>query len=234
LRGRVEPRQHLLQHVAMEGRVLRQLSAEVFQFRVLLRAMDRDSARSPPGNALFQRRVVERATAPQDKLQRPLLLGRRPQPVRVARAQALGHDYRPSRSVCCSRDTYSCSAQTSSPVNERRCAAACAFIASMRACGSWMVTLRCWCLDVSIPVLCRSSGHEARGLGLSAQAPDASPLGWKPCGWRRAQALFRVRKQRLVERGVALHEVRDAVEVCAFQARLAHSSPRDSWQPTNS
>src|SRR5258707_6120000 len=124
--------------------------------------MNRDSALSPQGNALFQRRVVERATAPQDTLQRPLLLGRRPQLVFVALAQALGHDYRPSRSVCGSRDTYSCNAQTISPVNERRCAAARAFIASMRACGSWMVTLRCWCLDVSMPALCHTSGHEAR------------------------------------------------------------------------
>src|SRR5690348_3950452 len=125
--------------------------------------MDRDSALSPQGNALFQRRVVARATAPQDQLQRPLLLGCGLQLVLVALAQALGHDYRPLRSVCCSRDTYSCNAQTISPVNERRCAAARAFIASMRTCGSWMVTLRCWCLDVSMPALFHTRGRQTRG-----------------------------------------------------------------------
>src|SRR5258706_14645876 len=181
----VQPREHILQDVCVDRSVLREIRPQVLQLCFLLVARDRDAAPLPSGDALLQRRIVERAAAPQVKLQRPLLLGRRLQPVLVALAHALGHDYRPLRSVCCSRDTYSCNAQTISPVNERRCAAARAFIASMRVCGSWMVTLRCWCLDVSMPALCHTCDREAKGPGLSAQATNASPLGLKPSGLRR-------------------------------------------------
>jgi hypothetical protein len=74
--GPVQPRQHVLQHVAVDGGVLREFRPNGLQLGFLLVAGDGDAAALPGGDALLQGRVVERAAAPEHVLQRPLL-GRR-------------------------------------------------------------------------------------------------------------------------------------------------------------
>jgi hypothetical protein len=75
----VQPGQVILQHVAVDGCVFRERLADVLQLRFLLVAREADVAALPGGDALLKRRVVERATAPQDALKLALLLGRRPE-----------------------------------------------------------------------------------------------------------------------------------------------------------
>ena len=53
--------------------------ADVLQLRFLRVALHRDVAAFPGGPALLQGDVIEGAAAPQDHVQRPLLLRRRPQ-----------------------------------------------------------------------------------------------------------------------------------------------------------
>src|SRR5262249_26879828 len=77
VRRRVQPRQHIVPHLAVAGRVLREGGAHPLQFALLLEAGGGAPLPAPPpGDALFEGDVVARATAPQDTLQRTLL-GRR-------------------------------------------------------------------------------------------------------------------------------------------------------------
>src|SRR5258708_1799455 len=72
LRGRVQPRQHVVQDLTVEGGVLRQVRAQGFACRFLLRAREGHAALLPQGAALLQGGVVARAaraTAPQDARQ---------------------------------------------------------------------------------------------------------------------------------------------------------------------
>ena len=68
-----------MQHVRVVGSVLRQLGTDRLQLGFLLIAGEGDVAALPRRDALFKRRVVELATAPQDTLQLPLLRGSWPQ-----------------------------------------------------------------------------------------------------------------------------------------------------------
>ena len=63
--GPVEPGQHVLQDVAVEGGVLRHVRTDILQLGFLLVARDRDVAALPGGDALLQGGVGERATAPE-------------------------------------------------------------------------------------------------------------------------------------------------------------------------
>src|SRR5262249_36561909 len=73
----VQAGQHSLQHVAMKGGVFGERGADVLQLCFLLEARGALAlAASPPGDALFQRAVVECAAAPEHLVQRPLLGGR--------------------------------------------------------------------------------------------------------------------------------------------------------------
>src|SRR5262245_47075531 len=71
----VQAGQHVLQDVAVNRRVCRHLGAEVFQFGFLSVAQEGDATLPIHGAALLQGGVVERATAPQNRSQRPLLFG---------------------------------------------------------------------------------------------------------------------------------------------------------------
>ena len=84
----VEPGQHVLQHVAVDGGVFWHLGPDGFQLGFLGQARDGDVAALPGGEALLKRRVVERATAPEHGLQRPFLGGRRAQFLLVGLAHA--------------------------------------------------------------------------------------------------------------------------------------------------
>jgi hypothetical protein len=99
---RVQPRQHILQHVAMESGVLGELGTNVLEIGVLLLPRDADVAPLPGGDALVEGDVVERATAPQHPLQRTLLSGRGPQLLLVGRAHAL----LVHRALCCLTAVY--------------------------------------------------------------------------------------------------------------------------------
>src|SRR5262249_49140252 len=83
-------------------------------------------AAPPPGEALLQGGVVERAAAPQDRLKLTLLSGREPQLLLIGLAHSharLTHAYflpvSPVSPVWCS--AYSRSAQTTSPLKDRSC-----------------------------------------------------------------------------------------------------------------
>jgi hypothetical protein len=67
--GLVEPRQHVLQHVGMDGGVVWKRGADVLQFGFLLVARDRDVAALPGGDALLQGGIVEAAAAPEHLIQ---------------------------------------------------------------------------------------------------------------------------------------------------------------------
>ncbi len=73
LLGLVQPRQHVLQHMAVDRGVLRILRPDGLQLGFLLVAREGDTASLPGGDALLQGRGVEGAAAPQDNLQCPLL-----------------------------------------------------------------------------------------------------------------------------------------------------------------
>ena len=72
----VEPRQHVLQDVAVDGRVFGHRRAQVLQLGFLLVARDGDAPLFPEKDALLQRGIVERAAAPQDRFKLALLVGR--------------------------------------------------------------------------------------------------------------------------------------------------------------
>ena len=100
--GRIQARQDILQHVAVEGGILRQLRPDGRELGFLLKACHRDVAPLPGGDALLQGGVVEGATAPQNGFKRTLLSGRGPQLLLVGRAARclLGHaGVFPSRST---------------------------------------------------------------------------------------------------------------------------------------
>ena len=84
--GRIQARQDILQHVAVEGDILWERLTDGRELGFLLRAGEADVAALPGGDALLQGRVVEGATAPQDLLKRTLLGGRGPQLFLVRRA----------------------------------------------------------------------------------------------------------------------------------------------------
>jgi hypothetical protein len=77
--GLVEPREHILQHVAVDGGVLGKRGADILEFGVLREPRDGDRAALPGGDTLLQRRVGERAAAHEDALKLPLLGGRGPE-----------------------------------------------------------------------------------------------------------------------------------------------------------
>ena len=62
--GLVEPRQHILQDMAVDGRVLRECRAHVLQLGFLRIARERDAALAVEEDALLQRRVVESCDTP--------------------------------------------------------------------------------------------------------------------------------------------------------------------------
>ena len=63
--------------VSRDGFVLRERRFQLGQLGVLLLAGERDATAAIRGDALFKRRVVERAATPQDLLTPTLLCGRR-------------------------------------------------------------------------------------------------------------------------------------------------------------
>jgi hypothetical protein len=64
----VQAGQDILQHMAVDGGVFRELLTDRLQLGFLLIPREGDVAALPGGDALFQGGVVERATAPQDVL----------------------------------------------------------------------------------------------------------------------------------------------------------------------
>lgn len=74
--GLVEPRQHILQDVAVNGCVLRECGADVLQLGFLLVAGEGDATAAVGSDTLLQGRVVEPAARPQDAIQHLLLCGR--------------------------------------------------------------------------------------------------------------------------------------------------------------
>src|SRR5262249_48506662 len=78
LRGRIQPGEHVVQHVAVEGGRVRQLRTQRLQLGFLLVAREGDTPRFVQGEALFAGVVVERARARQDAFPVTLLCGRRP------------------------------------------------------------------------------------------------------------------------------------------------------------
>src|SRR5258708_13736886 len=102
----------------VDGRILREGGAQVLQFGFLLEAGGRFALPpSPPGDALLQRGVVERGAAPEHRVQRPLLRGRRPELLFVRFAHRLWHGYTARLRRC--RATYSRTARTTSLLIER-------------------------------------------------------------------------------------------------------------------
>src|SRR5215469_13988709 len=77
----------------MDRLVLGELFAEVLELCFLREAFHRDAAPLPGGLTLLEGDVVEGATAPQDHVQRLLLLRRCPQFLLVGRAHTLHHTY---------------------------------------------------------------------------------------------------------------------------------------------
>jgi hypothetical protein len=59
--GLIQPRQHVLQHVAVDGGVLGERRPDVLEFRFLLVARDGHVAALIGGNALFEGNIVELA-----------------------------------------------------------------------------------------------------------------------------------------------------------------------------
>jgi hypothetical protein len=74
--GLVQTGQHILQHMAMDGGILWHSGANVLEFGFLLKTRAGDPHALPGGDALFQRRVVERATQSKHTPKRPLLFRR--------------------------------------------------------------------------------------------------------------------------------------------------------------
>ena len=64
----VEPCQHVLQHVAVDGGVFGHLCPDGLQLGFLCKARDGDVAALPGGDALLERGVVERAAAPEHRI----------------------------------------------------------------------------------------------------------------------------------------------------------------------
>jgi hypothetical protein len=87
--GRVAPRQHVLEHRAVEGSRLRERGAHILQLRFLRVATDGDLAALPGGDALFPGSVVELPAPHQDALQFPHRLGSGLQLIRERLAQTL-------------------------------------------------------------------------------------------------------------------------------------------------
>src|SRR5260221_11425695 len=87
--GLVEPGEHVLEGVGVNGRVCGELGADSLQFRFLLVARDGDVAPLPSRDALLHSGVVEIAAAPEDCIQRALLGGRGPQLLFVRLAHRL-------------------------------------------------------------------------------------------------------------------------------------------------
>src|SRR5262249_17996553 len=76
--GAIEADQHVLQDMRVDGSIVWERGAQVLQLGFLLEAGRRFTlATLPPRLALLQGGIVERATAPEHLLQRPLLCGRR-------------------------------------------------------------------------------------------------------------------------------------------------------------
>jgi hypothetical protein len=75
----VEPREHVVQDMGVEGGVLGKLRTDGLELGFLREARNGDMAAPPGSDTLLQGGVVELAAAPQDFLQRPLLGGRGPQ-----------------------------------------------------------------------------------------------------------------------------------------------------------
>src|SRR5215469_6800676 len=73
----------------MHRAIFRATGLQVWQFGLLLVVVERDATALPGGLACFQGHIVERAAAPQDSLQRPLLIRRWGQLVLVGFAPAL-------------------------------------------------------------------------------------------------------------------------------------------------
>src|SRR5262249_9271185 len=73
--GLVQPRQHILQHVAVDRGVRRELRADDRELGFLLVARDRDVATLPGSDAVFQGDIVEGAAAPEYLVHHPLLCG---------------------------------------------------------------------------------------------------------------------------------------------------------------
>jgi hypothetical protein len=66
--GLVQSSQHILQNMAIDGTVLGQVRAQGLEFRFLLIAREGHAALLPQIDTLLKGGVVERATAPQDRL----------------------------------------------------------------------------------------------------------------------------------------------------------------------
>src|SRR5262249_41998156 len=67
----VEARQHVLEHMTVDGRILGEGCPDVLQLGFLLKAGDRQAAALPGGDALFESDVVELPAPQQDALQLP-------------------------------------------------------------------------------------------------------------------------------------------------------------------
>jgi hypothetical protein len=183
--GRVQPGQHLLQDMAVEGRILWHTRAHVLEFRFLLEAADGHAPLAVAGDALFQRRVVERATAPQDALKRALLGGRRLELLLVGRAHRLSHSY--TARLRRWRAMYSRTARTTSLLMERSFSAAICLMVSATWRGKRMV-MRVSSRSLLMVTLYHHQRRSARAKALRLAAGYFSHL--------RRQARHRARRRR--------------------------------------
>jgi len=85
----IQPGQHVLEHVRVDGRIFGELGPTVLPFSFLLVARDRDVAALPGGDARRKSGIVAIATVPQDNLPRPLLLRSGREVVRIGFAHRL-------------------------------------------------------------------------------------------------------------------------------------------------
>jgi len=91
----VQARQHIVQDLRVDGCVLREGGAHLLEFALLLQARGGAPLPAPPPRAaLFEGGGVERATAPQGAVQRPLLRGRGPELFLLGFAHRLHVGYR--------------------------------------------------------------------------------------------------------------------------------------------
>jgi len=89
----IEPCQHILQHMTIDGGIVGHHCPEIFQLSFLLIAGNRDAALLPEDDALFERSVLESAALPYHLIQHSLLLGGSPEPVLVGFAETpVAHD----------------------------------------------------------------------------------------------------------------------------------------------
>src|SRR5260221_3529374 len=135
--GLIQPGEHILQHVAIDGHIFGKLGADGREFGFLLVAREGDAPLPVQADALLHGGVVELAATPEHLVQRPLLGRRGPQLLFVGLAHGLWHGY--TSRLRHWRGMYSRTARTTSLLMERSFAAANCLMASATWRGNRMV-----------------------------------------------------------------------------------------------